>query len=628
MSDQIAGGYNGKMLRVNLTTRNVASEQVDQDHCRKYLGGTGFIAYTLLKEVKPDVDPLGPENKLIFAGGPLTGIALGGAARHAVGAKSPLTGGVAKSEVGEWWGAQFKRAGYDALIVEGKADRPVYLWIHHGQAEIRDASHLWGRDTRETQQTIRAEVGDDQARVAMIGPGGENQVRFACIMHGLFDAAGRGGLGAVMGSKNLKAVVVRGDALPPVREPEGVREVAGWLRQNMDLVKSFSDYGTGGGIERFEEAGNLPSHNFRDGSFANARNISGVTIKETIGVGMVGCFACPVRCKKEVEIKGAHHVDRAWGGPEYETIGAIGSCCGIDDLGAVVKGSALCNAYSLDTISTGVTISFAMECFENGLLTVEDTGGIELTFGNAEAMLATIECIARREGLGDLLAEGSAKAAAKIGRGADAYAMQVKGLELPMHEPRLSRGLALGFMVNPHGADHMDNMIDVLMSGFGEKPAMSLADAVPLGMEPSPLEDIGPRKTAYFKVHQSKRILCDCLLLCHFLPYSYGHIVRLVKAVTGWDTTEAEQMRVAERVLTLYRLFNIGAGFTADDDRLPKRFFAPTEGGALKDKFLDPQAMDEAKRYYYYLLGWDEDGIPRADKLEELGLGEFIASLP
>ncbi|MBN2553316.1 MAG: aldehyde ferredoxin oxidoreductase family protein, partial [Spirochaetales bacterium] len=567
--------------------------------------------------------PLSPANKLIFAAGPLTGIPLGGAARHAVGAKSPLTGGIAKSEAGEWWGMELKRSGFDALIIEGRAPKPVYLWIRDGQAQIRDAGHLWGTMTRECQETIRAEVGDGKARVAMIGPAAENLVKFACIMHGTHDAAGRGGLGAVMGSKNLKAVAVRGSSPPPMADREGVRAVSAWLKENLDLVNSYRELGTGAAMELFEQKGNLPSHNFRESRFPAVGSISPTRIRDTIRVGMEACYACPVRCKKVVEMEEPYRVDRSYGGPEYETIGAFGSCCGVDDLPAIARANALCNAYSLDTISTGVTIAFAMECFQEGLLTPADTGGIELRFGNARAMLQVVELIARREGIGELLSEGSAGAARRIGRGAEKLAMQVKGLEIPMHEPRPARGLALGYMVNPHGADHMDNMMDLLMSGYGTRPAMSVEDAVALGLEPTTLEDGGPRKVAYFKVHQCKRIVCDCLLLCHFLPYSFSHIVRLVRAVTGWETTVMEQIRVGERVLTLCRLFNLKAGFTAEQDRLPDRFFHPTPDGALADKALDRAEMDAARLYYYDLMGWGADGVPKAQKLEELGIEGF-----
>lgn len=622
MEKQVPGGYNGKVLRVDLTSETVTTEEIDDAFCRKYLGGAGFIAYYLLNEVKPGIDPLGPENKLIFALGPLTGLTLGGCARHGVGAKSPLTGGIAKSEVGENWGAQFKRAGFDALIVEGKANRPVYLWVHNGEVEIKDAAHLWGKKTKETQETIRSELSDARISVAMIGPAGENMVKYACLMHGPFDAAGRGGTGAVMGSKNLKAVAVRGDTMPRINDPDAVKNMVGWLKDNMDLVKAFSDFGTGLPMGRFEKLGNLPIKNFRDGEFPDVDKISAKTLKETIGVGMEGCFACPVRCKKIVEAKEPYPVDRAYGGPEYETLAAVGSACGVDDLVAISKASELCNAFSLDAISTGMSIAFAMECYENGLLTSQDTHGIELGFGNADAVVKMIELIAHREGIGDLLAEGSARAAEKIGKGAEAFAMQVKKLEIPMHEPRLNKALGLGYMVNPHGADHMASMIDIFFSAFAEQPNVTIPDLVPLGFEPAPFEDIGPRKVALHKAFQCKRIITDSLVLCAFLPYSLSQMADLTSAITGWNTSEMEQFRFAERVLTMYRLFNVREGFTAASDKLPARFFEPTRGGALADQSLSSEDMEKAKRYYYHLMGWDENGVPMAEKLEELGVDQ------
>jgi len=620
MNEQVPSGYNGKILRVNLSNGRVSTEAIDEEFCRKLLGGAGFVAHFLLNEIEPGTDSLSPENKLVFALGPLTGIALPGSARHCVGAKSPLTNGIAKSEVGEFWGAELKRAGLDAIIIEGKAPKPVYLSVNKGEASIRDASQLWGKNTKETQEAIRAELGDNKIRVASIGPGGENLVKYACIMHGLADAAGRGGMGAVMGSKNLKAVAVRGEKMPVVANPNGVKALRQWLRDNRKLVASFSEFGTGAAIPLFEEIGNLPARNFRDGAFPEVNQISAQTIKETMGIGMDGCFACPVRCKKVIEVKEPYRVDSAYGGPEYETLAALGSNCGIDDLKAIAKGNELCNAYSIDTISAGCTISFAMECFENGLLTTKDTDGIELNFGNAEAMLQVIEFIGRRQGIGNLLAEGSARAAEKIGKGAQGFSMHVKKQEIPMHEPRLSKSLALGYMVNPHGADHCCNLIDIFFAGFGKEPDVIVKDAVPLGMAPAPFADIGPSKVALFRVAQLKRIILDSLVLCMFLPYSYRQLAEVTSAVTGWNTTTMEQLRVAERTLTICRLFNVRHGLTADDDKLPSRFFEPTRYGALVDTALDPGNMEKAKRYYYSLMGWDSNGIPTPEKLEELGI--------
>ncbi len=613
----MTGGYNGKILRVNLSDNTISTEGIEEAFCRKYLGGAGFVSYFLLKELPQGVDPLGSENKLVFALGPLTGVQLPGSGRHCVGAKSPLTGGIAKSEAGEFWGAELKRAGYDVIIIEGKADKPVYLWVHDGEASIRDAGHLWGMNTKETQQTIRAELGDNRVRVALIGPGGENLVLYACIMHGLYDAAGRGGLGAVMGAKNLKAVAVRGHKAPKVTEPGVVKDLRQWLLANMHRVGDFHEFGTGAVMSAYEVTGNLPVRNFRDGLFPAVNLIDARAIKDTIGVGMEGCFACPVQCKKVVRVKEPYTVDRAYGGPEYETLAALGSNCGIDNLKAIAKGNELCGAYSLDTISVGGVIAFAMECFERGLLSTGDTGGIEVRFGNYEAMLELIELIARRKGIGALLAQGTARAAQEIGRGAEEFAIEVKGLEAGMHEPRVKPGLGLGFMVNPHGADHCCNMHDTLF--VTEQQVRELA---PLGiLEPPAVDDIGPRKVALFRLVQLKRIIFDSLVLCLFLPYSYQQVADVTAAVTGWDTGIAEQLRVAERIVTMTRLFNIREGFTAADDRLPQRFFQPKTDGILADKPLNPADYERARSYYYTLMGWDvRTGIPLPEKVEELGI--------
>ena len=617
-ADKILNGYVGKIIRVNLTNNNIATEEIGESFCRKYLGGAGFIAYYLLKELPKGVDPLGPENKLIFATGPLTGIRLSGSARHCVGAKSPLTNTIAKSEAGEFWGPELKAAGFDAVIIEGKADKPVYLSINDGQASIKEAAHLWGKNTKETQEIIRTELQDEHVRVAMIGPGGEKLVRYACIMHGPYDAAGRGGLGAVMGSKNLKAVAVRGhQPPPPVAKPEVVKEMRDWLTANNNTIKMFQDFGTGGYMGSYESTGNLPVRNFRDGLFPTVTQIEGKTIKETVRIGMEGCFACIVRCKKVVKIDEPYAVDPAYGGPEYETLAALGSNCGIDDLKAICKGNELCNAYSLDTISAGGAISFAMECFEKGILTSKDTGGLDIRFGNADAMLKLIELIARREGIGDLLAEGSAIAAQKIGKGAEAYAIQVKGMELPLHDPRLKTGIGLGYMLGPAGADHCLNFHDTLFVMNGQ-----MKDLHPLGLlEGIPADEMSPRKVSLLKAMQLLRILDDSLGICFLLPYNYRQLADLTAAVTGWDTDIPEQIRTAERIMTMMRLFNVREGFSEADDKLPARIFQPKTGGILSTTKLDPAKYERAKKYYYTLMGWDADtGIPLPEKAEELGI--------
>jgi aldehyde:ferredoxin oxidoreductase len=612
MNNTFPGGYHGKLLRVDLSAGSTRDEALDELFCRRYLGGAGFLAYYLWKELEKRIDPLGPGNKLIFAQGPVSGMQLPGAARNCVGAKSPLTGGVAKSEVGGYWPADFKRCGYDAIIIEGRAEKPVYLWIRDGRAEIRDAGNLWGKETRETEAAIREELGDDRIQLAMIGPAGENLVLFSCIMSGLFDAAGRGGLGAVMGSKKLKAVAVRGHHLPRIANGERIKEI----RRDMIARKSpMSEFGTGGPeMNMGEKEGNLPVRNFRDGEFPAVEKINGIAIRDTIRVRMDGCYACPVRCKKVVEFKEPYVVDQAYGGPEYETLASLGSDCGVEDIKAIARGNEMCNAYSLDTISTGSTIAFAMECFENGLLSKEDTGGIDLRFGNAEAMLQCIELIARQEGFGKMLAEGTKRMVKKLGPKAAKYAMQVKGLEAGMHDPRTKTGMGLGFMLNPHGADHVCGIMDGF---YAQKPMLKPVE--PMGvLEPVDVMDIGPHKVDIFKMSHCKSVVDDSLVVCVFLGYSYQLAADVVSAITGWNVGPNELLTVGERILTLFRLFNLREGFTRADDKLPERFFQPKTDGALADKTFDPEAFERAVDFYFALMGWDSNGVPLPDKVEAL----------
>jgi aldehyde:ferredoxin oxidoreductase len=619
MSNDIRGGYSGMTIRVNLTENRISSEKTDDELCQRYLGGAGFVAHYLWKEIAPKVDALGSDNKLFFACGPLTGIPFPGNGRNCIGAKSPLTGGVAKSEVGEFWGAELKRAGIDVLIVEGKSAKPVYLWVNDGEVSIRNAEHLWGKNTKETQQKIRDELGDDRIRIASIGPGGENLVFYACVMNGLFDAAGRGGVGAVMGSKNLKAVAVRGHKAPKVIDAKPAKDIAKWLKANWESMRDFWEVGTGLPMDGFEAIGNLPVRNFRDGLFPAVKKIDAQAVMKTIGIKMDACYACSVRCKKVVKVDKPYKVDPDYGGPEYETLASLGSNCGIEDLPAIAKGNELCNAYSLDTISTGEVIAFAMECFENELLTVKDTGGIELRFGNAEAMLKLIDLIAHRKGIGDLLADGVSRAAQKIGNGAEKFAIAVKGLEAGMHEPRAKPGLGIGFMVNPHGADHCFNLHDHM---YSNQYSLQVKEVEALGLPgPFPIDDIGQKKVKLFQHRQRLMAIFDCLTVCQFFPYSLTQLAGLLNAATGQNITVKELLKIADRMITTLRLFNLRDGFSAADDKLPQRFYEPKTDGVLADKPLDPAKMEEAKHYYYSLMGWDETtGEPKEETLKKLGI--------
>jgi aldehyde:ferredoxin oxidoreductase len=608
VSNVTAGGYNGKILRVNLTKMTTSTESLSEQFCRMYIGGAGFIAYYLWKELRPGTDALSPENKLILALGPVSGLNLPGAARNCIGAKSPLTGGIAKSEVGGFWMAQLKRAGFDAIIVEGKASKPVYLWINDGKAAIRDATKLWGKETLDTEVAIRADLGDKRIQLAMIGPAGENMVRYACIMEGLHDAAGRGGLGAVMGSKNLKAIAVRGNKLPKIADPDKFKE----LRQKIIKIPDpLSEDGTGGlEMEWMEAHAVLPIRNFRDGVFPEVSKIHSVALKEMgMRIGMEGCYACPIRCKKVVQSDDPYHIDGAYGGPEFESLGAFGSNCGISNPQAVCKANERCNAYSLDVISTGVTISLAMECYEKGLLNKDDTGGLELNFGNAEALLEVIELISRREGIGDLLAEGTARLAEKLNQDSYNYAMNVKGLEPAMPDPRAMFDMAIGYAVNPHGADHVSSANPGWEEGIEQ---FGVILPVP--------DEFNPRRLSLFKLNHCLIMTQDLMVICAFPPLDYDTKLDLIKSVTGWNTSWVELIKAGERVLTLMRLFNTREGFTAADDRLPDRFFEQKIDRPFSGPLPVKADIEKAKKYYYTFMGWDANGVPLPEKIEELGI--------
>jgi aldehyde:ferredoxin oxidoreductase len=624
--------FHNKILRVDLTEGKVSVYEPGTVYWRQYLGGWNIIADTLLREVPAGADPLGPDNKLIFAPGVLTGLPIMGASRNAVGAKSPTTGGFGAAEVGGDFGAQLKRAGFDALIVEGASAEPVYLWIKDGGVEIRDASHLWGKTVKETQAAILAELGDSRVEVSMIGPGGENLVRFACVMNGLKDAAGRTGLGAVMGSKKLKAVAVRGTMNVQAVDPDTIQAMARRSAQEVrdgERAAVLHKWGTGGGdLEGSIVSGNMPIRNFRDGEFPE---ISGLEyVMDKIGEGMEGCWACAVRCKKVVQAHDPYEVDPDYGGPEYETIGSLGSACGVSDIVAVSKANVLCNAYSLDSIGAGVVIAFAMECFEEGLLSLDDTQGIDLRFGNADAMIQMVEKIAKRDGLGDVLAEGLLPAAAKIGGGAERYAVHAKGQAQPMHEPRLKRGLAIGYAVSPTGADHCHSLHDMDLVNPDEDGFIQSDGLRAVGvLEPMKLESLGPEKVRATIYHSMGSIMHNCLVMCFFPGWKLSELSDMVQAATGWDVSDVELLKVGERAMTLARVFNMREGLSAEDDRLCERSYGPTVGGMLRQGGIDPEELRKAMHSYYVMMGWDrETGVPHEETLHELGVGWAAEYLP
>jgi aldehyde:ferredoxin oxidoreductase len=618
-------GYHGRILRVDLTHGQISVDTPDEVFYRRYLGGAALIAYYLLREVPPGTDPLGPENRLIFACGPLTGAPLAGSGRNAIGALSPLTGAMGESDVGGFWGAELKAAGFDAIVVHGQAESPVYLWVHDGEAELRDASHLWGLENKETHTAIRAELGDERVRVALCGPAGERLVRYSAVVADLKHVAGRTGLGAVMGAKKLKAVAVRGRERPPLADRAKVGELARWLRDNLyDVMGKFPDLGTGVSVIPYNAEGALPVHNFRDGHLEGADIIGREGLAEHVVVRMESCYACTVSCKKVVDLEEPYRVDPAYGGPEYETAASIGSNCGVADVYAVCKASERCNALGLDTISTGGSIAFAMECFEEGLLTSKDTGGLDLRFGNTAAMLEMIERIAAREGIGDLLAEGTRRAAEWIGGGAQRFAVHVKGQELPLHDPRIQHGLGMGYAVSYSGADHCHSVFD---RGYEHDPGLDGVRNLGV-LETMPATSLAPEKVRAILYGGMRSHLENCLGLCGFLPYSNDQVVEAMRAVTGWDTNVWELWKVAERLVTMARVFNVRQGFTPADDRLPPRMAEPL-GPEGPGRPVDPADVEAALRLYYEMMGWDPDtGVPRASKLHELGVGWVAELLP
>jgi len=592
-------GYWNKLLHVNLTERRTWIEEPGDVFFRRYGGGRGIIAHYLLKHVPKGADPLGPDNLLIFAPGVLTGAPVPGAGRHSVGAKSPLTGGFGESEAGGFWGAELKRAGWDGIIVHGAAATPVYLWINEDKVEIRDAAHLWGKITGEVQDAVLAEVGEPRARVATIGPAGENLVRFACIANELNEVAGRTGMGAVMGSKKLKAIVVRGKTAVKLADSKGLLAVSKWVSGTMDEKhRAFHEFGTGAAMQGKSLEGGMPTLNYRLGSFDKTAQVDAIAVRDQMRVKMEACYACSVRCKKVVHIEkkeeaareaqekiyggkgkvgfdplGRYAVDPRYGGPEYESLAAMGVNLGLDDIVAITKSNEMCNYLAMDTVSLGSTLAWAMECFEKGILTLEDTEGIPLEFHDADGVIKLVEMIAYRRGkIGNLLAEGSAAAAKKLGRGSEAFLTTVKGMEMAMHDPRHMPVMRASYMMAPTGGDHM--------------------------------RQSGNRNGVRNQVG-----------MCHFLAYEDDQILTILNTVTGWNATQDEVVTTAHRGITLARLFNMREGFSRADDRLPDRFAEPLP----KHPGFPREAQEKIVTEYYAEYGWDPaTGAPTRETISRL----------
>lgn len=617
-------GYCGKILRINLTTKEISKEEISENFIRRYMGGKGFIGYYMNKELAYDLDPLGEENKLYFMTGIMSGLPTAGMSRLVIGAKSPLTNGIGHSESGGFVAIELKKAGFDGIIVEGKSKKPAYIWIKDDKVEIKDASNIWGKETGEVTDLIQEELNEKNIRISQIGPAGENMVLYSCIINDLKHACGRTGMGAVMGSKNLRAIAVKGTKEIPFKNKDKILEISKWYSQYFKenpLSYGLYDVGTAGVVTSNQAAGMLPTRNFRQGSFEKADDISGKTMANTILIKREGCYGCPVRCKRVVKVDNENiSVDPRFGGPEYETIASMGSLCGIGNLEIIAKAHEICNRLAIDTISAGVSIAFAMECFEKKIITERDTDGIKLEFGNEDALIIMLEKIAKKEGFGEILASGVKRMSERFGIETKDFAMEVKGQEVAMHDPRGKVGVGLGYALSPTGADHMQAAHDTMFA----KEGPILDSAKPIGIhEPLDSLNIDEEKVRMYAYLEMWWSFLNSAGVCDFIPAPRGSLslekfTKLFKASTGWNISIFEMMKAGERSIVLSRLYNNKVGFKPEDDRLPERFYQPIENGRMKGNLIDKEKFNKSLKSYYKMMNWDEEGMPNKEKIVEL----------
>ena len=622
-------GYTGKILHVDLTNHKIDIEEQDEAFYRSYLGGRGIGYHYLMKMVPPRTDPLSPQNILVLATGVMTGSPLAASCRFAAVGKSPLTGTAAESEAAGFFGPELKRAGFDAVVFGGRSETPVYLFVNDGKAEIKDATAIYQLGSKEVEDAIRDELGSSKIRVAQTGLAGMNQVLYANITNNLGHFNGRNGFGALMGSKNLRAVAALGSESINFFERDFLsrtaKDYAGSFRDN-PLGEALYTYGTTAFPELLSAAGALPVNNFRRSALDDSTPVSGDTYNTLLLQKRKGCYSCPIKCKRGIALDDPKYgVDSRYGGPEYETIAALGTNLNIVDLKAIAKGNEICNRYCIDTITAGMTIAFACECFEDGVITAEDTGGLKLRFGDADMMLQLLELIARREGFGDVLAQGSARLAIKWGVEGKPCSLSVKGQELSMHDPRVKVGVGIGFAVSPYGADHMTAAHDPF---FTDENSSMFKSVKPLGIyKPMSATEITPEKVrGYMQLEKLWRMM-DALGLCVFGYAPRGVMpldvmVKSLNAITGWNASLYELLQSAERGSMLARAFNSREGFSIKDDRLPARLFDPKpDGPDSGKKIFEEEDFNKAIALYYEMINCDpETGRPARGKLMALGL--------
>lgn len=619
-------GYNGKILHVDLTKGELTVEEPNEAFYRKYLGGSAMGMHYILRDMPKGADPVGPENVLTLMAGVTTGAPISGQSRLNANAKSPISGGIGDSQSGGFFPAELKFAGFDGIVIKGKSPKPVYLAIVEGKAELRDAAHLMGKKTGEVDDILHAEV-DKKAEILQHGPAAENGVLFSSLVSMSNRHNGRTGMGLVMASKNLKAVVVRGTRKVQVADPKAL------VALNRIGPKAIPENGDMDGLAKFGTAvvvlfnntiGTLPARNYNEGQFEGCEPISGEKMAETILKERDTCYACVVKCKRVVEVKeGTYKAEPRYGGPEFETLGTFGSYCGVDNLAAIAQANQVCNEYGVDTIACGATIAFAMECYEKGIIAQEQTGGLELRFGDADAMLAALDAIVKCEGpLGAVLSKGSERAAKIWGNGADECLITSKGAEAPAHMPQAKRSLALIYAVNPFGADHQSSEHDPYYEeGVGD---FNLDRLKQIGLgAPQPAYSLGEEKVRFAYETEVFYSMLDSAELCQFVYgptwtlYDGKDTVEMMKAVTGWDLTLDELMEVGRRRLSLFRTFNAREGLGRKDDRLPKKFFKALSGtGPTAGFALTHEEVDSAIDHYYKLAGLNEDGAPLPETLK------------
>lgn len=604
-------GYHGKALIVDLTDQSHHWEAIPEEALRQFIGGIGLGTYLLYKHCPPGVDPLSPENPLIFVGSPLVGTRLTTSSKFAVLTKSPLTGFIGDSLSSSFLATELKKTCGDGLIITGRAETPTLLYIKDGVPQFLSAAGLTGLSTSETEQSVKERLGQ-KVRVACVGPAGESLVRYASISNDGGRQAGRCGPGAVMGSKNLKALALLGRENVPIADPEAIRRYSIDLSQRSlgAATAKYRGLGTMANVSVFNRLGTLPTRNFRESTFEGAEQVSGEQFHQGHLVKNAHCANCTIGCEKILVT--SDKGKKSQGRMEYESLFALGPLCGIDDPNTLIRAAKLCDELGMDTISSGATIAWGMECFEKGLLTAADTSGIDLRFGNSEAMLAALEDIGHRKGIGDLLADGSRSAAAWLGQGSQEWAMQVKGLEMPGYEPRSLKTMALGLAVTPRGACHnrssayeADFSIQVDRLKVDERRGCIAADS----------EDF--------------EAVLDSLIWCKFLRKAfhdfYEESAQVYSMVTGWDMTPEGLKQAGERINNLKKLFNIREGWTRADDSLPPRVLQEKlPSGVAAGVGLTQEELDYMIGGYYRARGWTQEGVIPAAKLAELGLEKLV----